>query len=115
MNDIQRKKDRVADHGSYLMNARVQLGHEQDFFELDWVQPVFFALDQYATSGQLTAPLTLPPQVVFDAKGHKTILVRHLHKGKQKNFCIGWQLSPQQIDAANQEFAEPEINTMEDN
>jgi hypothetical protein len=53
--------------------------------------------------------------VLFDDKGHKTILVRHLHEGKQKNFCIGWALSPQQIEAANKEFFEPETNAMKGN
>lgn len=113
MNQKQRKKNRTAAHDAYC--AHLQLGYEQDFFQLDWAQPVFEALNRYATSCELTAPLTLPPQVLFDDKGHKTILVRHLHEGKQKNFCIGWPLSPQQIEAANEEFGEPETNAMKGN
>jgi hypothetical protein len=46
MNQKQRKKNRFAAHGTFLTNAQLQLGHEQDFFQLDWVQPVFEALNR---------------------------------------------------------------------
>jgi len=83
---------------------------EKGWFEIEWLPPVLKALYQYANSGEVTAPLMLPPQVLFDGEGQKTILIYHFHEGKSRHFCLGFPLTPQQIETATEEFLGLEIN-----
>jgi hypothetical protein len=109
MNQNQHNDTQPAARGAHCTNQHQQPELEQAFFQLDWFL-LFKAMNLYATTGELTAPLTHIPQVIYDDDGHKTILVRHLCEGKQQNFFIGWPLNPQQIEAANKEWIDTEIN-----
>jgi len=114
MNQKQCNKNSPAAQGDHCTNQQLP-DFEEDVDLLDLFQPILLALNLYIRTGELTAPLTHIPQVVYHEEGRMTILVRYLCQGKQENFFVGPPLTPQRMEAANKEWIDTDTTELEGN
>lgn len=114
MNCTHRIEETPSGSCTACADEQALLALEEGLFEADWLWPVLKALDRYATSRETTAPLILPPQALFDGEGQKTILLHYFHEGAIKHFCVGFPLTPQQIETATREFLADELDVRKD-
>lgn len=114
MNQKQRNTNSRAAHSAHCTKQQLP-DFDEDVSLLDLFQPILLALTLYIRTGELTAPLTHIPQVVYHKEGKMTILVCYLCQGKQENFFVGPPLTSQQIEAANKDWIDTDTTELEGN
>jgi hypothetical protein len=114
MNQKQHDENSLAARSNHCTNQRL-LDFKQGLGLPYPFREILLALDLYVRTGELNAPLTHMPQVVYHNEEHKTILVRYLDQGKQKNFFVGPPLTAHQIEAANKQWIDTETTELEGN
>jgi hypothetical protein len=97
------------------VSIEYDLSLEQAHGPFDWVEVTMEALGRYLFAGELTAPMTHTPKMMFDSAGRQSTLVRICHQGKYQNVCFGQPISPEQREEADEFFAEPKLTILKGN
>lgn len=92
-----------------------ELGIEEAPDPFGWVEGTLAALGRYLFAGEITAPMTHRPKMMFNEAGNRSILVRCLYQGQHETVCIGQPLSPKQLEESREFFAQPETNVQKGN